>query len=151
MMDDGADCLGLYEGNGVTFRYPAYWELTEEDQDGDVVINVAVDDSCFWLLRILPECPPPAEVIRSCLQVLEEDSDEMEVQKVQGKLAGMPADCRELSFSCFELLNTAAFRSVRTMESTLLVWWQCTDHESEDVRPIFEQMTQSVRILGLEE
>ena len=149
-MNESADYMSLYEGNGITFRYPGYWELTEEDQEGDIVLNVAADDSCFWLLRIFPDCPRPDEVIRSCIQALEEDSEGMEVQKIQGKLAEMPADCRELSFSCLELLNTAVFRCVRTMQATLLVWWQCTDHESEDVRPVFEQMTQSVRILALD-
>ena len=66
-----------------------------------------------------------------------------------GVLAEMPAFCREVEFSCFELLNSVALSSVRSSKMTLLVWWQGTDHELESTRPILDGITQSVRILDL--
>jgi hypothetical protein len=61
----------------------------------------------------------------------------------------MPAYSRDVTFFCMELLNTAAVRSVRTSDFTLLVWWQATSDDLEDSRRVFDQMTESVRATAL--
>ncbi|MEJ7590568.1 MAG: hypothetical protein WKF77_03410 [Planctomycetaceae bacterium] len=144
-----ASCLVPYEGHGITFEYPGYWEISEEVDDTDVLITVLTDNSCFWALRILHGCPRPDEVVNSCIEAFKEEYDEAEVTESGGVLAEMPAFCREVEFSCFELLNSVALSSVRSSKMTLLVWWQGTDHELESTRPILDRMTQSVRILDL--
>ena len=144
-----ATCLVAYEGHGITFEYPGYWELSEEVDDTDVLITVASDFSCFWALRILHGCPRPDEVVNSCVDAFKEEYDDPEVTEIGGVLAEMPAFCREVEFSCFELLNSVALRSVRSSKMTLLAWWQGTDHELESTRPILDRITQSVRILDL--
>jgi hypothetical protein len=144
-----ASCLVPYDGHGITFEYPGYWELSEEIDDTDVLITVSADNSCFWALRILHGCPRPDEVVNSCIEAFKEEYDDPEVTESGGVLAEMPAFCREVEFSCFELLNSVALCSVRSSSMTLLVWWQGTDHELESIRPILDRMTQSVRILDL--
>ncbi len=150
MSFDIAACLVPYERHGVTFEYPGSWELTEENDDADVLITVAADNSCFWALRILHGCPRPDEVVNSCVEAFKEEYDDPEITESGGVLAEMPAFCREVEFTCFELLNSAAFSSVRSSKMTLLAWWQGTDHELEFTRPILERINQSVRILDLQ-
>ena len=149
MSANDVSCLVPYERHGVTFEYPGYWELTEEAEDADILITVSGDTSCFWALRILHGCPRPDEVVNSCVEAFREEYDDMEVTDAGGVLAEMPAVCRELEFSCFELLNSVSLSSVRSSRMTLLAWWQGTDHELTDVRQILDRITQSVRILDL--
>lgn len=149
MIPDFQEHLNQYEGNGVQFDYPGYWELTEEQDGNDVLLTVSADSSCFWALRILRDCPRPEEVVTSCVAAFEEEYDDAELHDVKDELAGMPACSREIQFSCFELLNSAVLSCVRANDMSLLAWWQGTDHELESIRPIFEQISRSVRINSL--
>ncbi len=149
MSFDKAEVLNRFEGHGVQFDYPGFWELTEENDGDDVLITVSADGACFWALRVLTECPEADEVVNSCVAVFLEEYDDAEVHEVKTTLAQKTAFSREVTFSCFELLNSVSFTSVRSTNMTLLAWWQGTDHELEEARPLFEQITKSVRILSL--
>ncbi len=149
MVFESSECLTRYEGHGVQFDYPGFWELTEEQDGEDVLLTVSADGSCFWALRILRECPRAEEIVNSCIEAFQEEYDDTEVMDVRGTLALMPAVCREVQFSCFELLNSVGLSGVRAADMSLLAWWQATDHEISDVRSVFEQISQSVRILSM--
>lgn len=143
-------CLKRYESHGVLFDYPDFWEMAEQHEpDGDIIVTVSADGTCFWTLRILPSCPAPPDVVRSCVDAFREEYEDVEESPSSQTLAEMPAHTRELNFTCFELINTAVLSSVRTMEFTLLVWWQGTDHELAETRGILDHMTGSLRVISL--
>lgn len=145
-----SEILTRYEAHGVRFDYPGYWEVTEEQDGEDRLITVTADGTSFWALRIIPDCPRADDVVKSCVEAFEEEYEDVEVHEQKSvTLAKMPAVSREVNFSCFELLNSVSLTSVRSSEMTLLAWWQGTDHELEEVRELFEQITKSVRILSL--
>lgn len=144
MNDDTDFLLTEYSGHGVRFLYPGYWEVREEQDGEDVILTAAADDSCFWLLRVIADRPSPEQVLQDCLAALQEEYEDLEQQQEPILIAGRRALSCEVTFSCLELLNAAGFCSVRSGAATLLIWWQCTDHELADVRPVFQSMTQSV-------
>ncbi|MBL8816094.1 MAG: hypothetical protein JNL58_08695 [Planctomyces sp.] len=150
MVLDLSGCLQHYDNHGIFFEYPDIWEITEEiEPDGDVLITVSADGACFWAIRILASSPAPPDVVGSCVSAFQEEYEDVDEYPSSGQLAQMPAYGRDLEFSCFELLNTVSLKSVRGPEFTILVWWQGTDHELGDVRPVFEQITSTVRIKKL--
>ncbi|MEY4186186.1 MAG: hypothetical protein RIT02_1220 [Planctomycetota bacterium] len=144
MSGDAEVFLSEYSGHGVRFLFPGYWEVREERDGDDVILTAAADDSCFWLLRVIADRPSPEQVLQDCLQALQEEYEDLEQQQEPLLVAGRRALGCEVTFSCLELLNAAGFCSVRSGAATLLIWWQCTDHELADVRPVFQKMTQSV-------
>jgi len=139
------------EAHGVRFLRPDIWEFDEVMDDADVIFTVASESTCFWTLRLLPHGESPTDVVDSCVSVFEEEYGDIEVSSVAAHLAEMQAVARQIDFSCLELLNTVRLYSVRTTEFTLLVWWQGTDHELAEFREVLDLMTESVRILSLEE
>lgn len=150
MVDESDAGWEHFERHGVAFDYPDAWELNEVPQeDSGVLLTLGADDSCFWSVRILPECPAPADVVESCVAGFRDEYEDLDVYRVEGRLAEMPSVGRDLEFSCFELMNTAALRCVRCAEFTLLVWWQGTDHELQSLRSVLERITSTVRILSL--
>jgi hypothetical protein len=149
MSVDFEGCLVPYEGHGVVFEYPDIWELDEERDGNDVLLTVSSESTCFWALRILFQAPPPPQVVESCVEAFREEYDDVEVEDIDYRLAEMPAYCRRLDFSCFELLNAVFLASVRTTDFTVLVWWQGTDHELQQSEQILERVTSSLRIQSL--
>ncbi|MCA9064459.1 MAG: hypothetical protein KDA96_15415 [Planctomycetaceae bacterium] len=150
MNPDFSELLSRYQNHGVIFDYPGFWKLHEEQDDsGEILITVAVDETAFWMLRILPACPPPSEVVHTCVAAFEDEYEDVEHTHEHAQLAQMPASASEVSFSCHDLLNTAWLSAVRISDFTVLVWWQGTDHELEEHRRVFEFMTASVRIRSL--
>ncbi len=137
--------LVQFQKHGVRFHYPDIWQLEESvNDDDDIVITVSSDGTCFWSIHILNDSPPPPEVIKSCVDAFAEEYDDADATRAERWLAEMPAYAREVEFSCYELMNTASLQSVRTRDFTLLVFWQGTDHELEQYRPLLESMTESV-------
>lgn len=141
----------VYDNHGVRFAYPDIWEIEELNDDGDIVITVSSENTCFWTLRLLPGCPSPTQVVDSCVQGFQEEYPEAEVEACEAQLAEMPAAARDLEFFCMELLNSAVLRCVRTSDFSVLVWWQGTSHELQETRPILDMMTASVRISAFDE
>ncbi|MDG1895009.1 MAG: hypothetical protein P8J37_08875 [Fuerstiella sp.] len=146
---DIGDCIVPYNNHGVVFLYPDIWQVEEETDGQDVIITVSSTGTCFWTLRILPASPAPPQTVESCVTAFQEEYEDAEVEQVDTVLAEMPAYSRDVSFFCMELLNTAALRSVRTSDFTLLVWWQATSHELDELRSVLDQMTESVRATAL--
>jgi hypothetical protein len=143
------DILTEYNSNSVRFLYPAAWELREEEDQADTVITITADDSCFCILRVMPARPRPPEVVRSCVKAFRSEYEDVELTRPGITIDGLPTCSREATFSCFELLNVAGFHSARSRQATLLIWWQCTDHESPAVRPLIDRLIQSVRLQPL--
>lgn len=142
---DFTKCLVSWQGHGVRFLYPDIWQLIEQPDGTDIVINVECSATSFWTLRILPDCPPPPQVMESCVTAFRDEYDDIEVDKPTAMLAEMPAVARDLTFFCVELLNSVSLRCVRATDFTLLVWWQGTHHEQAECQAVFEQMTESLR------
>jgi hypothetical protein len=140
------DVLDEYRSNALQFLYPAAWELREETENDDTVITITADDSCFCVLRLMPARPAPPAVVKSCVTALRGEYEEIEITRPETQLAKLPTCSREASFSCFELLNAAGFAAARGSRHTLLIWWQCTDHELPVARPLFDRLIQSVKI-----
>ena len=138
-----------YEAHGIRFQRPDIWEFDELTEADDVILTASSEATCFWTLRILPGCPPPQDVIASCVDAFREEYPEIDITSVEYRLAGMTAVAREVEFACLEMLNTAGLFSVRTTDFTLLVWWQGTDHELSEYRSLLDHMTNSVRIDSL--
>ena len=145
MQIDFHDSLVQYHNHGVQFDYPDIWEISEVRDDDDVIITVSMSETCFWTLRLLPACPPPPQVVESCVEAFKDEYEEVDVESVSAKLAEMPAVASHLSFFCLEMLNSVGLQSVRTSDFTLLLWWQGVQHELAETEPIFEHMTRSVR------
>lgn len=134
-----------FQKHGIQFQYPDIWDLEEAGEEDDIVLTISSDGTCFWTLHLLHQCPPPDQVIESCVAAFTEEYDDAETTPIERRLAEMPAIAQEVEFSCFEMMNTASLQSVRTTDFTMLVLWQGTDHELEEYRQLLEYMTSSVR------
>ena len=145
MTIDFQDCLVPWHNYGIQFSYPGIWEIDEEHDGDDVIVTITANETCFWTLRILPGCPPPPQVVESCVEAFREEYDEIDVDAPSVKLAEMPAYARDVEFFCMELMNKASLRSVRTTDFTLLVWWQGTHHELTENQPMLDHISQSLR------
>ncbi|MCR9199136.1 MAG: hypothetical protein NXI04_10855 [Planctomycetaceae bacterium] len=146
MTIDFHDVLTSFQGHGVRFEYPDIWQIAVEETEGDVIVTITATETCFWLLRILRSCPTPPEVIESCLTGFREEYDEVEETVPDTSLCDLPAAAADVSFVCMDLLNSAALRSVRTLNHTLLVWWQSSESELEEAHAIFDHMSASLSL-----
>ncbi|MEQ9408352.1 MAG: hypothetical protein RIK87_11525 [Fuerstiella sp.] len=146
---DFRDCLVTYSNHGISFSYPDIWELTEEQDGDDVLLTVTCNATCFWVVRLIPACPPPPQVVDSCVDAFEQEYEDLEIETPDASLAEMPACARDLQFFCVELMNSVGLRSVRTSDFTVLVWWQGTHHELGDFQQMLDHMTESLRLDSL--
>ena len=148
----------FYEGHGVRFGYPAYWELTEQGKDEEAISipRVASPETSFWSISLFQDGPPPQQVLDSAVEGLPRVNMRMEGRRVRlgvlgrtGQRAGIVA--RDLDFVCFELINSAFLRAFQTERFTVLVLYQGFDGELEMTRPLLEAISASLTFAGEDE
>lgn len=132
-----------YSGHGVRFRYPATWELTEEENDRDVVISVLSQDTSFWTVSLLDGRPDPKRVIREVLETFRGEYAELDEYEAKAKIHDKDAEARDLQFVQYELINSAFLRALEIGSRTALILYQGTDHELESTRPLLEAISAS--------
>lgn len=136
----------LYQNHGLLFRYPAAWNLTEEQGESCIEITVAPGETAYWTATILTERPEISEVLEAAVDTYMELYDEVDVFDLSTEIARHPGEGRDVEFVCFELLNRAELRAFRTSQCTILISCQGTDTELEELQPIFDEITCSLEV-----
>jgi hypothetical protein len=133
-----------YQAHGVRFRYPHGWDVTEQEQEDQVSITVSSPATAFWTVSLFPGCPEPDEIVAAALDAFHEEYDELDEYSSTVRVCKRPTVARDIDFVCLELLNSAGIRAFRTRKFTVLVLFQLTDAEREEIAPILESITKSL-------
>jgi len=141
----------IYEGHGISFRYPAYWELTEQEDEEATSITVASPETSFWSISLFHHGPPPQQVLDSAIEAFREEYDEVDVYASTARTGERAGVARDVDFVCFELINSAFLRSFQTDRFTVLVLYQGFDGELEITRPLLEAISASLAFAGEDE
>ncbi len=134
----------VYRGPGVTFRYPAGWELAEEARGDERSIHVQSEGSAFCSITLLPTRPTPLRAVEAAVDAFREEYAEFDVYPVETRLARRAAVGRDIDFICLEMSNTACVRALRTARFTLLLLFQSNDHELDQTRSAFERICETL-------
>ncbi len=126
----------VFRDLGISFQYPADWELQVEPREDGHTVTVN-DGVAFWSMTMLTYRPPVEEVIEQAISAFEEEYEEMDVYKSEVEIARRKAQACKLEFVALELINTAFIRIFRTGRFTAFVLYQHTDHEQQKYEPLF--------------
>jgi hypothetical protein len=141
----------IYEGHGIRFRYPAYWELTEQEDDEATSVTVASPETSFWSISLFQDGPTPQQVLDLAVEAFQEEYAEADVYPSTARIGKRAGMARDVDFVCFELINSAFLRSFQTDRFTVLVLYQGFDAELETTRPLLETISASLAFEGEEE
>jgi hypothetical protein len=134
-----------YEKLGIRFQFPDNWTLDEgEALEGEKSISVYSPGGAFWSVMIHPKWQAPRELVDAALKTMREVYDELDAEAVEETVGQTDLVGYDMNFYCLDLTNTAAVRSGRTDESTLVIFWQADDRELADVEAIFRAITLSL-------
>ena len=134
----------LYEQHGISFRYPADWELDEQSHEDGITITVSSSESVFWSITLFPTRPTPDHVLQTALAAYREEYSEIDESAVETELCDAPTWGWNLEFVCLDLINVVVLRSFRTGRFTALVLFQGMDRELELVRDHVDKITDSL-------
>ena len=135
----------LYSSHGVQFRFPSFWELSEESAGNELTITVSSPETSFWSLTLIRDKPRPEDVIKSAVAALREEYDELDDYASQVKLCGRDSVACDHEFVCLEMLNSAYLRAFRTDDFSALIYYQGTDQELAETRSILESISSSLK------
>jgi hypothetical protein len=137
-----------YQGHGIRFRYPAFWQLAEQDDGESKSITVASPNTSFWSISLFPEGTSPEQVIASAVEAFREEYDELDVYPSEAMLGDHLGAALDVDFVCLELINSAFLRSFQTDQLTVLVLYQGFDGELVETRPLLEAISASLVLEG---
>ena len=151
---DSEDCegreimQGIYDSNGVQFRFPQHWELHEERFDDQLTITVSISETSFWTLSLFSSALQENELMETALDAFREEYEELDIYPVVETICHRESIARDLEFVCLELINSAFLRAFRTNNFTALILYQGTDQELEMTREPLEKISFSLQCEG---
>jgi hypothetical protein len=139
---------GIYDSNGVRFRFPEHWELHEERSENQLSITVSSPDTSFWTLSLFFKPLQEDELMETALDAFREEYQELDIYPVVETICHRESIARDLEFVCIELINSAFLRVFQTSHFTALILYQGTDQELEMTREQLENISLSLRCEG---
>jgi len=134
-----------YEKLGIKFQYPDNWTLDEgEALEGEKSVSVYSPGGAFWSVMIHPRSQAPEELVDAALKTMQQDYDELDAEAVEETVGQIDLVGCDMNFYYLDLTNTAAVRSGRKDEATLVIFWQADDRELAEVEAVFRAITLSL-------
>lgn len=134
-----------FSAAGIRFNYPDAWGIIEERGPDELTISISDGQTANWSVTLMRQRPEPEHVLREAVRTFREEYDDLDVEEVDEVVAHQEAVGINLDFECFELLNCAFLRAFQTERYTVLVMYQATDHEMDEMRPVFDEINNSLR------
>lgn len=134
-----------YDKLGIKFQYPENWTLDEgEALEGKQSVSVYSPSGAFWSVMVHPPSQAPEDLVDAALRTMKQEYDELDAEAVEEAIGDLEWIGCDINFYCLDLTNTAVVRSARTPRATVLVLWQATDVELEEVQAVFQAITSSL-------
>ena len=135
----------VYHANGVSFRFPPEWNLSEERSDFEIAISVDSPETSFWSLTLFSDRPSPTQVIEAALDAYRQEYDEIDIYPGESQFLSRDTIGRDVEFLYLEMVNSVFLRAFQTEQFTALVLLQGTDPELRETRPTLEAICQSLQ------
>ncbi|MDR0609521.1 MAG: hypothetical protein LBG58_05380 [Planctomycetaceae bacterium] len=140
-----------YNSNGIYFGYPENWIIEESEMETAAgSIQLTNEDGAFWLLKKYPFGTNPDEIAKEALTVMQEEYDDMEVDRFDRVLFDKTITGFEMTFFYLDLMNFAKILCFEQDGLTLAVFWQTgnqliiRNEESVPVEKVLEAVTFSL-------
>lgn len=134
----------VYDRHGITFQYPADWEVSEQEQGDECLITVSGPGTSFWSVGLFRDRPHPDLVLETALAAFQDEYPDLDSYQAEDEILDQPTSGIDLEFFCLELVNTARIRSFLAKDFTVLVMCQADDTELATAQPFFDDMTKSL-------
>jgi hypothetical protein len=134
----------VYDRHGITFHYPADWEVSEQEQGDECLITVSGPGTSFWSVGLFRDRPSPDLVLETALAAFKDEYPDLDSYEADDELLSQPTLGYDIEFFCLELVNTARIRSFLAQDFTVLVLCQADDTELETSNRLFEEMSRSL-------
>ena len=134
----------VYDRHGITFQYPADWEVTEQEEGDECLITVSGPGTSFWSVGLFRDRPSPDLVLETALAAFKDEYPDLDAYVTDDELLSQPTLGYDIEFFCLELVNTARLRTFLAREFTVLVLSQADDTELEISDPLFAEMSGSL-------
>ncbi|MDR0703428.1 MAG: hypothetical protein LBF88_00395 [Planctomycetaceae bacterium] len=140
-----------YNSNGIHFGYPENWIMEESEMATAAgSIQLTNGDGAFWLLKKYPFGTNPDEIAKEALTVMQEEYDDMEVDRFDRILFDKTITGFEMTFFYLDLMNFAKILCFEQDGLTFAVFWQTGNQliirndESVPVEKVLEAVTFSL-------
>lgn len=132
----------VYDKLDIRFVYPENWQVTE-DETTQVPRTVSLQSpvSGFWTLMVYDADADLDELMSEVIESMRAEYDSLEAEPLTDRFDDVEATGYEMYFYCLDHLVRSRVLSVRHESQALLVIWQATDQEFDDLDMVFRAMT----------
>lgn len=135
-----------FEEAGISFRYPANWQLDRQETDAGWTVTLQSPETAFFMLSLNEEMPSTTSLAEAALVALREEYHDLDADECVDSMAGLPAFGHDIRFFSLDLTNTCWTRSFYCENGTVLVLCQVNDLELEKNEPVLRAICASLAV-----
>jgi len=129
---------------GLAFDYPDNWSVdTTDSAGGRAAITVYSPEGAFWSVSAHAPGGDPAELSQAVVGQMREEYRDLDSEAATEMVSGRNLPGYDLNFYCLDLTNTAAVRTLETVDAIYLFFCQAEDREWDRIAHVFRAMTTS--------
>lgn len=132
--------------DGIHFQYPENWHLERQDNETGWTVTLQSPQTAFFMVSFDSDLPDIEEMAGAAVEALREEYPDLEAEERVDTIAGQPAVGYDLSFISLDLTITGWVRSFFSSGGSVLLYWQATDLELNDIQPVLEAIRVSVQL-----
>lgn len=136
---------GHYQKFGLNFLYPENWELIDAD-DSERPFDLALHSphGAMMSLTFFDPQEDSAEVLRTYLDSLQEQYEDLELTPASDEIAGIAGQGVDGWFYCLDFLVTAKIRLYQTPEYQVVILAQAESRAFDSSEPVFAAIKTSL-------
>ena len=138
--------LAVFHEDGLSFQYPKNWQLQRDETNNGWTVSLQSPATAFVIISFDSDMPDPQDMADTALAALREEYPTLEADACVEDVAGQPACGNDIRFFSFDLTNTCWTRSFYCGQGTVLVMWQATDLDLEQVEPALKAICNSLKV-----
>jgi hypothetical protein len=132
--------------DGLHFAYPANWQFSREDNPSGWTVTLQSPATAFLMVTFDRDMPETELMAATALDAMKEEYEGLEFEPMTESIAGQPAIGHDMRFFSLDLTNTCGTRSFYSETGTVLLFWQSTDLDLDEVEPIFKALRASMKV-----
>lgn len=130
----------------VSFRYPADWEVSAEDDGGAWTVSLQSPGTAFFVVSLRPEMDDAGQLAEETLAALRAEYKELDAEAVVVSLGGWPSLGHDVDFLTVDTPTLCLTRCVNTTAGPVLFLAQVSELDRATAEPVLRAILDSVVI-----
>lgn len=136
--------MKTFQGYGIRFDYLPNWQLSADVGEERTDITVFGPGTALWIVSVVHDRPSSDDLVTETVGTFRDEYPSCDLYDSNDTICMLPTVAKDLDFIHHDLISRVCIRACEGDVDSLLLIYQVSDVESEELLPILKHMADSL-------